>query len=247
MSSIYFSKRTITSATATTAAAGYPASNVALEDIRRPWRATGTGAEVMTINFSAAGAAAALLVQDVNFVSATVEKSVDGSVFTAAGTLTTVVDKLLGRRRGLIVINDATVKALRLNIGSGTPADGLSYWRIGATYPFALSSTLSRRPSPDMRVRAIYAQLRTDLPNRKAALASTGADMLHVSLPFRRLPENDALELVRRAREGVVGLDLAHADYPEILVPVRHQEDQIEESFPQYRISQFTAELREVV
>lgn len=246
MGSFYYGKRTVSSATATTAAAGYPASNVGLESIARPWRATGVTGEDVVLNFSAADPAAAVLLEDVNFESCAVLKSVDGSAFTSVGTLATYADKITGRRRGLLVIDDATVKAVKLTISAGAATDGLAYWRIGAGYVFSSAATMPRSAGLDMRVRGLFPQVRADLPNAQVAVATTGSDALGLSIPFKRMHSQDALELLRRARAGTVGLNLGLGDYPEFVLPVRHIEGQQEEAFPQYRISQFTVELREV-
>jgi hypothetical protein len=246
MGAFYHTKVAGATATATTEAAGYLASNALLESIGRPWRATGTGATDYVMTWASGKTIAAILVQDVNFASCAVLTSTDAVAYSAAGTLTTHADKLIGRRRGLIVLNGSGLRGVKLTISAGTPTDGLSYWRIGAANPFAIAVTFPRGPGGDMRVRALYAQLRNDLPNRLVSVATTGNDVLSVSLPFKRDASRDALELVRRARAGTVGLALGLAEYPELVLPVRHVEEAQEESFAGGRITQFAAELREV-
>jgi hypothetical protein len=245
MGAFYHTKVAGASATATTEAAGYLAPNALLESIARPWRATGAGNTDYVMTWGSGKTIAAVLVQDVNFASCAVLTSTDAVAYSAAGTLTTYADKLTGRRRGLIVLNGTGLRGVKLTISAGTPTDGLGYWRIGAAYPFETAVTMSRIAAGETRVRALYAQLRTDLPNRQVSVATTGNDALGLALPFKREPDRDALELVRRARAGTVGLALGLAEYPELVLPVRHVEEMQEEAFPVYRMTQFTAELRE--
>jgi hypothetical protein len=144
--------------------AGYPASNVALESITRNWRATGAGQHRVTLTFSAAGPIAAILLEDVNFTSCAVAKSPDGSSVSSVGTLTTFADKWVNRRRGLLEINDASTKAVKLSIS----------FRHSARWPRILAHR--RRPSvqlgrsdaeamPDYgaRVNAIFPKVSADI------------------------------------------------------------------------------------
>lgn len=244
---LYYNKVTATAWSATSAQSGYPASNVSLESITRNWRGNDATALDVVITFAAATTVAALLLTDVNFASCAILKSPDGSSFSSVGTLTTFADKLTGRRRGLIEINDANVKAIKISISSGTPSDGLAYWRIGSAYPFANSVALPRNPDYHVRVAAIYPKLRAELPNKQVAVASTGPDILTLTMPFTRASGEDPLEIVRRGRAGTVGLSISNTNYPELVLPVRHVEEGQDEVLDFYAHSSLDMELREVV
>lgn len=246
MGVFYYTKLAGLSWSATDAQAGYPASNAGLESIARDWRAVDAGTKDWVVNFAAATTVQALLLEDVNFASAAVLKSPDGSSFSSVGTLTTYADKLTGRRRGLIVVNDANVKALKVTITSGSTMDGLTYWRVGASYPFAAVSTLARMADYGMRVRAIFPKVSVELPNKQIAQAVTGADILAVSMSFNRQFDEDVLELQRRARVATVGLSLGLSDYPELVFPARYIDEGVEDALNFYRRSQTSMELREV-
>lgn len=247
MGVLYYSKVGIVSATATDAASGYPASNVALESIGRPWRSLDTGAKDVTVTFSAATAVQALLLQDVNFGSCVVNKSPDGTTFSLVGTLTTYADKLTNRSRGLIVVNDPGVKALKISISAGTPLDALAYWRIGAIYVFASTSALPRMPDFGMKTRALYPKVAQTLANGLIAQASVGADILELSMPYWRHYDQDVIEMLRRARVGTVGLSLVPTNYNELVLPVKHVMPQLEESFGFLDLTSLQIDLRESV
>lgn len=245
MGSIYYEKTVAVNVLSTTSAVGYPATNAALESLSRPWRSTSTGANDLTLHFQAAGSVKALLVQDANFASCSVLKSADGAAFSSVGTLTTYADKLTARRRGIIVIDDNNVKAVRLSISSGTPTDGESFWRAKA-YPFASASSVSGHFLTGARVDAIFPEVRSVLANEKVALASTGEAVLVLTIPALRQYNEDILEVVRRARAGTVAIDFQLVDYPEMVLPVRFVAGKQGEELAQYRITKQTIELREV-
>lgn len=247
MATLYYGKVTAVGWTVTDFQAGFAPSNVSLESIKRPWKGLDAGAKDIVISFNVPTPVYALVLQDVNFASCSVLKSADGISFVSVGTLSSAADKSIGRRRGVIVVNDATVKALKISIGAGTPTDGLSYWRIGAAYPFASSSAFPRSFDYGVRIRAIYPKTRVELANKQIAQATTGQDILALSLPFKRASTQDPLELVRRGRLGTVALALDLTLYPELVLPVRHVEEDQDESFDFYNYSSLTMEVRESV
>lgn len=245
---IYHTKRAVASVTSTTAAAGFPASQVALEAIGLPWKAAATGAEVLTINFTAPGAFAGLMLQDVNFASCTVDKSPNGSSWSAAGTVTSYPDpKIPGRRRALLALADPTIQAVRLNIANAATTDGTSSHRVGAFYGFQAVSALPLPPDYGLSVKAMFPQLATDLPNGRTALASTGPAYNIAELPFEREYSESLEELIRRSRAGTIGLQLLDSNYPEMFWPVRNEQSEAVEAFPFYAYSQISLFFKEQV
>lgn len=247
MASIYYAKRAAVSCSSTDAQSGYPASNAALESISRPWWAVDAGAKDWIVNFSAAASVQALLLQDVNFTSASVYKSPDGSTFNLVGTITNAADTITGRYRGLIVINDSNVKAVKVSIGSGTPADGLSYWRIGAVYPFASVSAVPRMPDFGVKVNATFPNVSTQLANKQTPFAVTGPDIIELTMPYERAYNQDVFEMLRRSRAATIGLALQPTNYPELVLPVRSYLDSLAETMGFLNLTQSELTLREVV
>jgi hypothetical protein len=244
---IYYSKLSPSSVSATTAQGGFPPTNASLEAIGRPWLATSAGANDLILNLAAAQNVAGLLLQDVNFAAASIFKSADGSTFSLVGTFTSYADKITGRRRGLIVINDPTVKAVKISIGSGSTTDGTTGWRVGAAYIFGASAALARLPQYHTKPRGVFPTITTPLPNGQVAQAVTGQDILELSMPFDRRFDEDVLDLVRRCRKATVGLFLAPNNYPELVLPVRFIKEELEEDMDVADYTAVTVELRERV
>lgn len=243
---MHHSKITALTFAASSSAAGFPANNVGREEIGRHWRSTSTGASTLDLTWTAAATVAAVLVTDVNFSSCNVHVTTDGSSFGGSiGTLSTFADKFTGRRRGVIAVNLANLKGIRLSI-SGTPTDGAAYWRVGSEYIFGTSLTLPRDPEMGTSVRSLFAQVSFELPNRKMARAFTGSHVIALSMPFQREYSEDALELVRRATAGTVGIELNNTDYPELVLPVRYYQAEGEEAWTSFRLTETSIELREV-
>lgn len=248
MGDLYYGKITPSAFSATTAATGYPASNIGNESIDMPWKATvaGTGDPSDVIfTLSVAQMVKGLLLSDVNFASAAVAKSPDGTTYSSVGTITSYADKWTDRRRALIVVNDANVKTLKITVSAGTPLDGTTQWRIGAGYLFSSTVALPRMPDFGMKVRAIYPKVQTELANKQLPQALTGVDILELSLPYNRRYDQDVLEMLRRARGGTVGLSLVPTNYTELVLPVYHVANNIEETLGMLDVSQLTIDLRE--
>lgn len=121
MPTLYADKLTPTAITATTAAAGYPALNLANEKLAKPYRATGTGANDITIDLGAVKALAALELHDVNFAAAAISTSDDNVTYTPRGTLTTYAN-VHGRRRGLLALPSLMARYVRASLPAGDRA-----------------------------------------------------------------------------------------------------------------------------
>lgn len=244
---IFHTKRVATAWTSTTAAAGFGPSNVSNESLGRPWKATGTGAEDLTITFAAAATVHTLFVHDVNFASCTVRKSADGSSFSSVGTLTTYADRD-GRRRGRITINDANVRAVQLQIASGSPTDGAAAWRVGAAYPM----TTQHQPPADLIFPvvedAIDPGVSVELPNGIEASASTGVRFARLETNWQRESNESLATFLEKAKAATIIFDAGTSDYPEqqwpVFIPRKRQH---RESFERFRFSRFTVPLVERV
>lgn len=243
MSKVYHTKRIITAASATSEDVGYEATNIALEAIGHPWRSTSIAVEQTVVLEFDSAAAVAVVLNDVNFASCVVKNAADVTL----GTLTTYTDKITGRRRGIFAAAIATTTQIKLVIAAGTPTDDAAAWNIGAGYIYGEVQALPQEPAVGATYRAIIAQLRTDLPNKKIARAFLGDDVLEVKLPFIRKSTEDGLALHRLARIDTVALALELALYPEFDgVPVQSYEEAVTESFLGGPMSGFELVLREI-
>jgi hypothetical protein len=247
MALIYYDKRTFTAAVSTTAQAGYPASNLLNESLRRPWRATGVGAEDVTLTAPAALGVHSLCLHDVNFASCTVRKSADGVAFNTVGVLTTYPDRH-GRRRGRITINDAVVKALQIQIGAGATTDGLAFWRGGAAYPMGSSHQVPADLNFPLNEEPVDPAIGKEIVNGLLAEAGTGERFSRVETVWHREATESLQTLITKAKAAVVWFDAGTADYPEQQWPLYLLlRSPARESFDRFRFSRPTLQFTERV
>jgi hypothetical protein len=243
---LYYAKITAAAA-ASSAAAGYPASNVTREEIDRPWLSVGLGLSTVTLTWPAATNVAAVLLEDVNFAAATIYRSVDAVAFTNPTAIAIVADKHIGRRRGLLRVNVAGLRGIRVEIAAGASTDGAAAWRIGAAYPFSAETLLTRNFDNGAQIRSAIPKVSRDLANGRSAQAATGSEFLELMLPFDRKYDQDVQEITRRARAGTVGLALEDPLYTEFSLPLRHVGTTQTESLSKFSRSEVSLELRERV
>lgn len=246
MPTVHYSKLSPASWASTTYQPGYGPEALATEGLSRSWRATGALAETLVITLPTATAIQTLFLHDVNFALATVEKSVDGVAWTAAGELTTYANES-GRRRGSLVVGAAGLLALRVSIAAGVPTDGLAYWRAGAAYLFGASAALPVGPRIGYGVRTQRAVIGDALPNNQVPLARTGSDADVIELAFERKFDQSLQTLVERAKAGTIVFSMDLADWPEQQWPARYVERESAEIFFRVRKAQRTVQLREMV
>jgi hypothetical protein len=244
VASIYHSKITPNVFTATSAAAGYPATNLGNEQIDRPWKAATAGAETCALVWPSTETVMAVLLTDVNFTTANITRSTDGTTFANAVAFTSYADKHTDRRRGLVLINVAGLRGIRIE-PTGSSTDGAA-WRVGAAYVYRLRSVMPRMYEYGGSYSSLYPNVRRELPNGRDTYALTGAEFLRFTLPFDRKFSEDVQELHRRARLATVGLDLEDAALPELLGPVEAKPDELGETINYVNSARLTLELREV-
>lgn len=246
MAKLWYTKLTPSSFAATDAQAGYPASNIGLESLGRPWYSADAGAKEITINFAAATLVQALHLHDVNFASATIQKSVSGGAFTTVGTLTANTNEA-GRFRGYLTINEALCTALKIQIGAGTPNDGLGYWRIGSGYAFAAVVALPIGPDIGYEIDTQESVIGTMLVNKRKAEARVGIDKDFIKIPWTTGYTSSLNDILRRTRLGSCLFSTDLANYPEEVWPVIRQEDNSAKSRFEQNISRRSITLTEIV
>lgn len=253
MAKLYYGKIAIVSVTATEAASGYPASNMALESLGRPWRSTTTGADTIVFDLGSSLAIDSLFLHDVNFATAAVSWSADNVTYSAPVTLTTYADRH-GRRRGRVSVS-ATMRYVKAVISAGTPADGLAYWRIGAAYVFSSSVSPTAFPVFTYRVTTTRPRTSVALPNGITAAAATGIniDLLELTISKYQANGESADDFIQRAAAGSIVLDMAITDrsgspiFQEQVWPMRCLAQQIQEDFPAPLYSTLAVPFLEIV
>lgn len=245
MATLHSSPLTPTTASATSAATGYPATNVLNPRIGKPWRSTATTQQQVEIDLGADKTVAALWMQSCNAATATIEKKTAGGSYTSVGTMTIQAEPT-GRRKGLIAAA-GTFRYLRITIANGTPVDGAAYWEIGAVHVFAASATLARAPEWGVQVATAFPQVSAEIVNGRTITATAGSAFAIVSLDFQPLPSNDIAVLLRAARAGIAGLSLDLTDRPWDAWPVIYVQGQYSRKLASLKVDAVSMELREVV
>lgn len=243
---LYHTKLTLQNVTSTTSQTGYGADNLKLEAIARNWRATGAGAENLILDVGTSQSLGGVLVSDVNWPSATVSTSVDGSAYTARGTLTTYANDQ-GRRRGIFTLNGYTGRYIKLAISAGTPGDGLSYWRAGSAYVMKTAVTLAQAPNKGYSVQTVYAQQVTKLANFKNARAGTGSDHDEIHWNFTRKYQDSLDVLKTQLRAGTVLIDMGLPQFPHHVWPVTTYDNSHDRTYPKANSELSAVVLSEVV
>jgi hypothetical protein len=202
---LYFGKLAPSAIAATTAALGFPALNLASEQLGKPWNATGLGATDITVTLPALSTVMLVAIHDVNFATCNVQKSVDGVAWVNVGALNTYRDRH-GRRRGSLLVNAAGQLALKLQIAAGVATDGLAAWRGGAVYVFTSLGSVSAVPEYGYTQRTKRPRVTTPFPNGLTATAKTGPNVDRVELSFgRRCTPNWSTTWSRRLRPARAG------------------------------------------
>lgn len=231
MASLYYGKLSIVAVTTTTAASGFPASNIALESLGRPWKATGTGATDVVIDLGSSQAINTLFLHDVNFASAPIARSTDNVSYTSVGTLTTYAGRH-GRRRGKISFGGASARYIRVSMPFPTPpTDGAAYWRIGSAYLFSSKVTPSAILTAPAQVSTLRPRVSASLANGSTAVAETGMKIDRIQVQVDRDSAQSGDDLIQLPDAGSVVLDMELSAYPEQMWPIRYQENQLSESF----------------
>lgn len=206
MSLLYTSRIIPTTATATSAATGYAATNVLLQALGVPWRSTATTQQDVVIDLGSAQTPRGIGVQDTNATSIVIASSADNITYTDRVTLDLTNVSRFGRRRGCAGVN-TSARYWRLRIASATPPDGLAFWRIGAVYVFgAVATTLN--PEYGLNIETRHAENRESLANGGEAIAAIGTRFDVISGKLRLDAANSIGSILPDIRQGVIWLDL---------------------------------------
>jgi len=249
MSLLYTSRIIPTTATATSAASGYAATNVLLQALGAPWRSTATTQQDVIIDLGSAQTPRGIGVQDTNATSIVIASSADNITYTGRATLSlTNVDRF-SRRRGCAAVN-TSARYWRLRIASATPPDGLAYWRIGAVYVFGATTDIVA-PQYGLTVRNNHAETRQQLDNGREAVAAIGNrfDVINGKFLVTKTGEMVIGSLLEEIRRGAVWMDLQVTQRPSWTWPLiassATDEETMDQGTPDY--TSIVLNAREVV
>lgn len=246
MAVIYYDKRPFSGSSSTSAQAGYPASNAIRESLARPWRAATAGAEEWVGSFAAALGVHTFCLHDVNFASATISKSADGVAFVVVGVMTTYADRH-GRRRGKILINDANVKALKVQ-PAGVTTDGSTGWSIGAAYPWGTQHVVPVSHIFPLSEEVADPVISSTLVQDLVTEAATGQPRWSTVQTVWQRKSTLALDTLVQKSLNTIWFDCNVSSYPEQQWPVyRRRADRIQEVYDRFNVSRPSLTLRERV
>jgi len=233
-----------TAAAATTSAAGYPASNVLIPSVGRPWRSTATSTTNLDIDLGAARTAPMLCVQGPNAGTCIVTYGTVAYTSTSAGTQMLTLDRH-GRRKHSLALA-GSVRYIRLVFGATLPDAAAAYFEVGAVYVMSTTLVMPESPLIGSDAAAVYPQTRVDLPNGQRLRLDRGAARMRLPLRFRGARSTDLDQLTRMARLGVCWLDIGDASQRELQWPVRHDEDTAARLFARATQDESTITVQEV-
>lgn len=213
-------------ASASSEAAGYLASNATDSAISKPWRSTSTASSWLQIDLGSAQTIAGVSISDTNDSSIAVTVGNSSPPGTSAGNLTPAaglaasVDSPEGRRRGVLAVA-GSYRYIRLTF-SGTPTDALAYWRAGAVTIWGGAWALPVPPLYPLNIECQRGQDNVTLPNGREFAIARGIDRERMTISFKPNASQAIEQLVRYARAGAVWLDLGVASEPALSWPIHH-------------------------
>lgn len=244
MSLLLHTVRVPTTATASTAAANYAATQALTPQVARSWRSTTTGASYLQLDLGASLAVAGVSLTGCNFASCSVLADNAATPVTSRGTLVLAADRQ-GRVKGSLTFA-ATVRYIRFSIASGTPLNGAAYWEVGSAQSYAGNLTLPADPLyGGSRIDWHTPQQRADLPNGTTETWETGSSLAELALGFRGSETDDIEALKRHARAGLVWFDFGVASDRGLQFPVRHRDPSVSSRFEGFNRRSIEVVLRE--
>lgn len=245
MARLYYDLVVPTSAAATSAQAGFPASNACTPFIEMPWRSKNTTAQDLTVSFPA-GAVAGVILQDVNFATCTVKSTANGVAFDAGVAMATYANPL-GRRRGAILLALAGKVGVRISIPAGATTDGLPYFRVGSVLVFMNSAKLATAPAKGYGVDMQMPQEASVLRNGQDSQANMGPMFDRLEFSFLQKYNQDFSFMLQALRRGICGLDMELTNFPDQIWPVRQTGNAVKREYPKANSYRFSLSLREIV
>jgi len=206
--------------------AGYPASNVLLGKVGRPWKGLGHGTAFLIVDLGASKYVDTFAANNGNLVEVGIRYDDTGAFTSLIQTTTGGTDKQ-GRWKASFQIKD-TFRYLQLTmIASGLPTDGDDVWSLSSLFFFANSLSLARDPLfGESATDVNFPQSRVDLDNGSTVKDDTGPSFMTPTLQFSGGRDDDHEQLVRLTRAGLCWLNYNDGN-PGDQWPVRHVDPKI--------------------
>lgn len=234
---------------ASDSAPGYPASNLGIPRVGRPWRSNFLGSITVQIDLGSTVSIDPVLVimgHNANPGGFQVHSSLNGSTWAneGAGTNSTGIS---GLRKGLFRKgSNISFRYLRVTFTGGT-VDGAISFQCGYAMLFSAHADLAA-PLYGANARLVWPQWSTSLPNGLDVRADAGEPFTEIRLPWRQAGNQVAIErLAERARREPVLLDLQLPDRSGWWWIVRNHQAQLERNITGHNRENTQLVLAEVV
>lgn len=197
-------------ATASSAAANYPATNVLLGKVNKPWRSTSNATTeylIIDLGSSSSYPSNTLCISGLTMPNAAIYADNSANPSTLKGTFTCAADTQ-GRYKVSLPL-PGTYRYIKIKPNSGTPTDGASYWTIGTVDLFTSSMQFARDPIyGESQIETHTPQSSVQLENGVTVKDDTGPSYSAITLNFSGGSTDDHEAIMRRARAGLCWLDL---------------------------------------
>ena len=204
---------------ASEAATGYDAANLANSAVGRAWRSTTTGTVTADIDLGASVTVETLFVHETNCSSISVLYGTTTPPGTSGGSITTAEHVPTGRRSGRIYLG-VTARYLRLTF-SGTPTDGAGYWTAGAVHVFGQVLTLDRAPLLGAQLTITHPRGSKKLANGRMVVWDTGLPLVNLRGRFAGINDTTTQQAIRRAKTGTVLVDIEAPSRSDLVWPMQ--------------------------
>ena len=236
-------------ATASSAAAGYPATNVLTGQVLKPWRSTSlANTEYIIIDLGAIRLlnGAILAVSATNLATATVYADSSNPPTTSRGTITPALDAQNRGKASLALTG--LIRYIKILASSGSPIDGAAYWSIGPVDVFVNTLAFPRDPIfGESSLDTNTPQTSVTLDNGKIVRDSTGPSFMTPTLTFSGGNGDDHEQIAMLARSGLCWLDLGIATNRGLQWRVMHYDPKITRKLTAYNRESVQIALKEEV
>jgi hypothetical protein len=244
---LFSSYLAITTATASSAATGYPATAAMVPGVLRGWRSTAGGTQWLQLDLGSSVSIAAVALQAIMLGSGlapTIAVTADNSTTptTARGTMVVGTDRNARAKASLEAASPFTARYVRFTFTGAGSAYG-----VGSAFAFGSVVPLPCDPLyGGSSIVMLDPQVRADLPNGTTEVYAAGPSLAELELGFRAKGSDD-VEVVRRsARALPCWFDFGLSDRGRQW-PVRHVEAQTERRLAGYNREAVSIRLREIV
>lgn len=244
MSQFHFNAIQPLTATASSAAIGYAATNALIPGVMRGWRSAAGGAQWLQLDLGSSKAVQAVCIQayeaGVGIFSGNVMADNSNPPVTNRGSIVLSNGDMNGRVRASLKFS-ATVRYIRFNFSGSASA-----YSVGSVFVFANAGAAPADPLYGASsIAAVHPQVRNELPNGVVESYKAGASAVELDLAYA-VNATQAVESMRiAARDGPCWLDFDLTDRSRQW-PVRYHEPRSDRRLDTFNRESVSLRFREI-